>query len=139
MSKEVQDTDQQTSIVNLDNANSLPDLSEAQEVPMDLMSEYWTPEEEGETKRVFFDRVETVSRTDQDTGEVSELECAFFYENGQEGIRSVYSASVRLVALFKERDLPRGSAYKITYQGKKKNATNSFSSDRWQVRPLKVN
>lgn len=119
---------------------NLPDLSQAIEVPLDLMSDYWTPGPAGESKLVFFDRIDISKVIDQQTGETIDLECAYFLEQDSKGeIKSVRNGSKRLVGALVSADVQRGTALKITFAGKKKNRNNSFQSDSWSIKPLRVN
>jgi hypothetical protein len=123
------------SVVDVTNGN-LPDLTDAKEFPLDLMSDYWTPETRGESKRVFFDSVRNRKVIDQQSGEIIELPCAFFYEKKGEDVKTISNGSKRLVGIFEGGDFERGTPFLITYLGKKKNATNGFQSDTWSVKPL---
>lgn len=118
----------------------LPDLDDSEVLPMDLMADYWTPERAGEAKRVFFDRIGFRSVNDQQTGEVIELECAFFFEKKKgEAVKTISNGSKRLVGAIQANNIQRGTPLEITYLGKKKNATNSYQSDNWSVKPLNIN
>ncbi len=120
---------------------SLPDLSTAVEMPLDLMSDYWTPENPGEYKLVFFDRID-VSQvlTQDDTPALIDLECAYFLEQDNKGeIKSIRNGSKRLVGALLAQQVQRGTALKITYMGKKKNRSNAFKSDSWSIKPLILN
>lgn len=120
---------------------SLPDLSTAVEMPLDLMSDYWTPENAGEFKLVFFDRID-VSQvlTQDDTPTMIDLECAYFLEQDGKGeIKSIRNGSKRLVGALLAQQVQRGTALKITYMGKKKNRSNAFKSDSWSIKPLILN
>lgn len=122
---------------------NLPNLHEAQEVPVEFTSEYWTPEQNGETKLGFFQKIETSTYTDDETGESVELPCIILIEQQKDGsLKTIRNGSKRLVAaiedaLKKERVLP-GMPLKITYKGKSKNKNNAFHSDTWSVKPLKI-
>src|SRR5438128_629526 len=76
----------------------LPNLSEAVEMPLDLMSDYWTPETPGEFKLVFFDRIDVSQVLTQDENPVLiDLECAYFLEqDSKQEIKSVRNGSKRL-------------------------------------------
>lgn len=126
-----------TQAFDLNNAN-LPDLDNAIEVPLDLMADYWTPESKGESKKVYFDRIEERQVRDQEDPNITlTLLCAFFFEKtGGAPARSISNGSKKLVGLLQELKLARGTALNITYLGRKKNATNQYSSDNWSVRPL---
>ncbi len=117
----------------------LPNLAEAEEVNLDLMSDYWTPEAEGENKRVFFDKIEMCTVKDSNTQEEKELECAYFLEQTPDRtwIR-IRNGSKRLVAAFKENFIQRGTPWSITYMGKRKNVTNTNKSDYWSIKPLQI-
>jgi len=117
-------------------ANLLPDLSKAQELPFDLMADYWTPIEAGENKRVFFDKIATRKVLDLQSNEPIELECAFFLEQKDGQLKPISNGSKRLVGAIESNRIQRGTPLLITFLGKKKNATNSFQSDNWSVKPL---
>lgn len=124
------------------NSGNLPDLEDADELPLDLMSNYWSPALPGETKRVFFDSIKTRAVQDQQNPEVViDLPCAYFFEkvkdkNGVPEIKTISNGSKRLVAAIENNNIQRGTPLVIEYLGKKRNATNSFSSDDWSVKPL---
>jgi hypothetical protein len=121
----------------------LPDLSKAVEMPLDLMSDYWTPDNAGEFKFVFFDRIDVTQALvrDKDNNLVLiDLECAFFLEqDSKQEIKSVRNGSKRLVGALVTQNVQRGTALKITYMGKKNNRTNAFKSDSWSIKPLILN
>lgn len=109
-------------------------LDAAESVPLDLMSDYWTPEQVGEKKKVIFDRIEMTHIPDQE-GVAIELECAFFFvkENGQ--AKRIRNGSKRLVGAL--LNVPQHTALEIKYMGKKRNKNNSNFSDNWSVTPLR--
>ena len=118
-------------------SGNLPTLATAKEFPMDLMADYWTPEEKGESKRVYFDKFAERPVADQTTGDIIELECAYFLEEEDGGTyRSVSNGSKRLIGALQANGIKRGTPLLITYLGKKKNKTNSFQSDNWSVKIL---
>lgn len=121
------------------NGGDLPDLAEATAVPVDLIPNYWTPENKGEFKRVFFDTIKDITVLDQQTGELLQLTCAFFYEKVNGQVNTISNGSKRLVGLFEGGQIPRLTPLQITYMGKKKNSTNGFMSDSWSIRPLSLN
>lgn len=117
----------------------LPDLSKATEVPLDLMSDYWTPEHAGEFKNVFFHQINISKVIDQQTNDLIDLECAYFLEQDAKGeVKSVRNGSKRLVGALMAANVLSGTALKITFMGKKKNRTNSFQSDSWSIKPLRI-
>ena len=126
--------------------NSLPDLSSATEEPIELGYLYWTPVNIGEFKRGVVIGIENsyYDKVDDKTGEVTELElpCCIFAEQKPDGTWiKISNGSKRLVAVI-EQCLKTGSIIagqtpiQIKYCGKKKNSTNGFSSDTFEVKPL---
>lgn len=116
-------------------------LESAQAAPVDLMSDYWSPEMPGEYKRVIFDRIEITSVKDQATDQVLELDCAYFFEKDQatKTVKRIRNGSKRLVGALQSFNIAPGTPLEIRYLGKKTNKTNQFKSDNWQVKPLIVN
>src|SRR4051812_19187073 len=90
------------------NSGGLPDLSKANEYPFDLMADYWTPDNKGEEKRVFFDKIAERKVLDQQTGDAIDLECAYFYEQVNGEIKSVSNGSKRLVGAIEANNILRG-------------------------------
>lgn len=125
-------------IVEIENGN-MPDLDKLNVLPIDLMAGYWTPEREGESKRLVFDRIDTRQVKDMNSDAIIDLECAFFLERVNGEIRSVSNGSKRLVGVMQSLGILRGSALEITYKGKKNNKLNSYKSDTWSVKPLIIN
>ena len=117
---------------------NLPDLSQAEPEPVELSGEYWTPEKEGETRRLFFVGLNVENVVDMESGETRELLVARFAENVDGNLRAVRNGSRRLVGIFESfaASIKPGDPFEITYLGKKKNASNSFSSDNWSVKRL---
>ena len=61
--------------------NDLPSLEDAQELPIDLCGNYWTPEKPGEFRKMYFVEIKpqkVLSATS--TGELIDLDCATFLE-----------------------------------------------------------
>lgn len=126
--------------------DQVPDLENAQVAPFDLMTEYWTPEKPDEFKNLFFDKIEDVDYPNPTTGEVTTKATAYFIEKkkteaGSEMV-SISNASSRLVSrlqsYYAQGMITFGTPLRITYKGKKRNSTNSFSSDDWSVKPMLV-
>ena len=117
--------------------NTLPDLDKAEVSPLELLGEYWTPEQVGETKRVFFIDIVNTNSIDPESGLTVELSSVRFLEKQGDTFRTIRNSSKRLVAAFEvfSGDIS-GKPFEITYEGKKKNSTNSFKSDNWSVKPL---
>ena len=117
---------------------NLPDLSQAEPEPVELSGEYWTPEKEGETRRLFFVGLNVENVVDMESGETRDLLVARFAENVDGNLRAVRNGSRRLVGIFESfaASIKPGDPFEITYLGKKKNASNSFRSDNWSVKRL---
>lgn len=116
-------------------------LQTAEAAPFDLMSDYWSPEMKGESRRVLFDRIQVMSTVDQASGEVIELECAFFFYQEAPGgpIKQIRNGSKRLVGGIQGFNIPRLTPLLIKYLGKVKNKNNANQSDNWSITPLRVN
>lgn len=115
-------------------------LDSATVMPVDLMSNYWTPEKPGESKRVIFDRFDnTLVLSSDGTGELIELECAFFFIKEGDTVKRISNGSKRLVGSLQAAKVTNMMALEITYLGKKQNANNAFKSDNWSVKPLIIN
>lgn len=123
----------------------IPDLENAVEDVISFGSEYWTPENIGESKRGFVLGIEVQSHEKMDdvTGDLSmiDLPCVVFAEQENTGFKQWANGSIRLVAIVS--DAVKSGALKygktpvqIKYTGKKKNKTNAFKSDNWDIRPL---
>lgn len=120
--------------VSIDN---IADLENAEVAPVDLMSEYWTPVNVGEQKRVIFDKIDITPVLSNDgTGEIIDLECAFFLVNDNGSAKRICNGSKRLVGSLQSANVKHGMPLQITYLGKKQNASNGFKSDNWSVKPL---
>ena len=127
--------------------NSMPDLSQAIEEPIELGYLYWSPVNVGEFKRGVVLNIENsyYDKVDEKTGEISEqleLPCVIFAEQKPDGSWiKISNGSKRLVAVI-EQALNSGAVIagktpiQIKYTGKKKNSTNGFSSDTFEVKPL---
>jgi hypothetical protein len=118
-------------------SGELPDLDDAVEYPVDLLSEYWTPIATGERKNLYFAKIDARTVID-DKNEIKELVTAYFIEKKNGVAKSVSNASKRLVGALQDANVKPGMAVSITYLGKQRNKTNSFSSDNWSVKPLMI-
>ncbi len=116
----------------------LPDLSKAKETVFDLMSDYWTPVNDNECKRVVFVKIENSPMVDQKTGEIIDLDCAFFLEQVQNDVKMIRNASRRLVGSIQGANLQPGTPLLITWTGKKR-FRNGNTGDNWSVKPLIIN
>ena len=125
----------------LANLNEMPNLHEAVESPRELSSEYWTPSDLGEYKvGVVIDIREEPCLTQE--GETIMLPCVVMISQKQDKtFETIRNGSKRLVATIESAldsgDVVMGQTpVKISFAGKKKNKSNSYSSDRWSVRPI---
>lgn len=121
--------------------STLPNLAECEVEPIELVGDYWSPEREGESKRVFFYDFSTQSVLDQATGEERDLNVVRFVEAaGKENFRLIRNGSARLVGQFEQmaRFLKTGDAFEITYLGKKKTTSGKFA-DSWSVKRIILN
>jgi len=117
----------------------LPNLhTEAEDSLLDLASSYWTPKEPGESKLVFFMKVDEAMVPDPNDPESRRpLQCAFFLEQTDKGHTfQVHNGSKMLVGTITEHKIAPGTALRITYVGEKPNKNNGFKHDSWSVRPL---
>lgn len=114
------------------------DLSKAEPEPVEMSGEYWSPEKEGESKRLFFVQLMNESVLEAETGETRELLVVQFAENVGGELRTIRNGSRRLVGIFEQfaNQTKAGDAFEITYLGKKKNKNNAFKSDSWSVKRL---
>lgn len=141
----VREKDSPFEVVTADlSRNELPSLKDAEELPIDLCGNYWTPEVPGEFKRMFFVEIKpqkVLSATGN--GELIDLDCATFLEQTEDGtIQTVTNGSRRLVGILEQYVdnglIRNGTPLKITYMGKRKNKTNTYQSDNWSVKPLRI-
>ena len=79
---------------------NLPDLSKAEPEPIEMSGEYWTPEKEGETRRLFFVRLNMENVVEMETGDTRELLVVQFAEHVNGDLRAVRNGSRRLVGIF---------------------------------------
>lgn len=114
-------------------------LDNAQEAPVDLTQEYWTPENIGESRRMVFTGIHDRDIIDSETGELERtLPCAFFLYKDGEDVKTVCQGSKRLVGAFENGKIKKGAPVSVTYLGRKKNKTNQYQSDQWSVKPLLI-
>jgi hypothetical protein len=120
----------------------IPDMGDMVAAPLDLASNYWAPEAEGESKRLLFDRFEKSLVPDKfgpgknDPDATVELETAHFWERTSSGeIIATRQASKVLLSTLKSAGVDRGAMLEIVYKGKKK-LSNGNTGDTWAVYPL---
>ena len=130
---------------NIDNQSSLPDLASSKEHSVPLNIEYWSPQAEGEEKRVYVYGIQYHEVPDMKTGELKILECVVFIERIDDKLMRFISASKVLVgniavAIKRGDIIPQSTLtpVSIKFLGQKKNRTNSQLSSRWQITPLIV-
>lgn len=125
----------------LDLTSPLPDMAKAEVIAYDLTSDYWSPEEKGESKRLIFTKIGVAPVLDQDSGDIIDLECAFFFEQDPQTkeIRQVRQGSKRLVGAMVANNIKYGTPLQITFMGKKQNRSNANKSDTWSIKPLRIN
>ena len=109
------------------------DLESLEVASVDLSQEYWTPEKEGDRKRMIFAGVAERVVLDQKTSEEILLPCAVFVVLSEDGHKTIVNGSKRLVAVFENGGIANGTPVQVTYTGKKKNRTNGNMSDTWSV------
>jgi len=127
----------------IDDQDSLPDLAESQEHFVPLSVEYWSPQNEGEEKRVWVHSISNYEVPDLETGEVRALECVLLMEkNGDQVIRWINASRVlvgNISDAINRNEIIPGTVLTpvlIRFEGKKRNRSNPFSSNRWQIIPL---
>ena len=120
-------------------AKSLQKLKDAKRKPIGAVPVYWSPEAEGEVKRVVFLRVvKGYNIPDYNHQEQTiQKNTAFFIEVEDETARILTCAATRLVSYFEEHGLP-GGAYDLVYLGKIKNKTNNNLSSHFEIFPVEM-
>jgi hypothetical protein len=125
----------------------LPSIQSTQAANVPLQVEYWSPQEEGESKRGWILGIEPQEVADIETGELKLLESMLFVEETADGKKArFFNASRTLVANVKAA-ISRGeiipasilTPVQITYRGVKKNRTNNYKSSKWEILPLVIN
>lgn len=111
------------------------DLEAMEVASPDLSQQYWTPEKEWERKRMYFVAIQERIVLDQKTGEDILLPCVVFIDSAGS---TIVNGSKRLVAVFENNEIDKGTPVQVTYKGKKKNRTNGNMSDDWSVVTLAV-
>jgi hypothetical protein len=123
-------------LVDLDNGGPLPNLDDAKVFPYNIIAEYWTPSGPGDSKKVFFDKIDQQLVKAFSSEDLIELECAFFVENVNGEAKTLVNGSKRLVGALIGNGIKHGTPLLITYLGKKDNKSNSRQSDNWSIKPL---
>lgn len=127
---------------DLENRDSLPDLSTTKPLHTELTSTYWSPQDEGDTLRAFYNGIESSTYIDQKTGESIDLPCVLLIAQDPKtkNLVNMRNGSKRLVATLESHEekgtISRGTPLEITYMGKKRNKRNENFSDHWSIKPL---
>ena len=126
-------------IISVDIRKELPDLSQSEELPFDLCGDYWTPEENGEYKLLFYTGLSVEKAKRYNSDEIIDLECATFIERMYNGTnKKVICGSRKLVGILEGLEesgrIKIGTALKITYMGKKK--MSKGLGNNWSIKPL---
>ncbi len=119
--------------------SEIPDLSQAKPAPIGLDSTYWTPTVDGESKRLFFMDLRTDQIMDDRTGELIDLETAYFVEPTPEGNVVIRQSSKWLVGVIERNadKIVEGTPFEITYKGKKRTKSGN-QCDTWSIVPLQI-
>lgn len=113
---------------------NLEDLTEYEVSSISLVPEYWTPEEVGEFRNLYYYGVELQPVADfNDPDKTVELECVVFADVSTGAPRAVVNGSKRLVACFRNLALATETPVKVIYIGRKKNRQNNNESDHWDI------
>jgi len=130
---------------SIDSQESLPDLADSKQHFVPLSIEYWSPQNEGEEKRVWIHSIGNHEVPDLETGELRHLECVMMLERDGEQLLRYINASRVLVGNIKDaiarKEIVPGSVLTpvlIKFLGQKKNRSNAKLSNRWQIVPLIV-
>lgn len=103
----------------------------------ELAPEYWSPAEEGESKRLIYLGVQQYNCPDFQTKEPTTIEAAYFVEQVAEGrYKVIVNGSKKLIGTFENAGIEYGTPVEIAFLGMKKNVSNSNNSANWSVRKL---
>lgn len=138
--------EQPAAVTNFSIMPTMPNLQHAKESDVALGSDYWTPQDKGEEKRgiVIGFEIQPYDKVDDRTGEITQidLKVVIFAEQRTDLTwRRIANGGKRLVATI-ESAVNSGSIvpYKtpviLRYLGKRKNTTNGFSTDDFEVKTL---
>ncbi len=119
-------------------SDNYEDIDKYEVASVDLSAEYWTPEKEGDIRRMIYVATEDRMVPDhKDSTKQIELATVVFLYPKDGKTSTVVNASKRLVAVFENNEIAEGTPVQVTYLGKKKNRTNGNMSDNWSVVVLK--
>lgn len=128
-----------------DMGDPMPDLydKEAFEAwPLDLSSEYWTPQTEGEARRLLFSHIQETLVPDKygpnkgANGETILLPTAIFYEMRDGEVKTIRQASKALLLALQGAQAKQGTLFEIVYK-KRTRFSSGNTGDTWGVFPLK--
>lgn len=124
----------------VDLSKELPDLSKAKKSDFTIGMEYWNPEKEGENIRAFFAGFDTIRVPDLNDKEIIvDLRVARFVYQIDGKKHMICNGSARLVSNLENHDIVTvGTPMEIIFLGKKKNKSNNFSSDTFEITLLHV-
>lgn len=125
---------------------NIPNLHEAEESVMSFTPEYLDVDEleSGRVFKCFYLGCEDREQVDKESGEAKTLTLVKIAEQNEDGSMQMWeSAAAQLVGVLKDKEksgqvVIGKTPLKITFKGKRRNKTNSFSSARWDVRPLVI-
>lgn len=133
--------------INVDNLNEdvLTQLTTANRKPINLEPQYWSPEGEGEQKRLIYlgCKMSEIPSFDDPNIMIDKMTAHFLEvrqepneETGELEVKGnvIVNASSRLVCflLNPSNGVIEGNVYDVIYTGKKKNKTNNNMSARWE-------
>lgn len=120
----------------MSNIIKLNNLAAAPRVGLNLAATYWSPEQPGETKRLYFIDIKILTNVNENTGETKELNTLVMVDPETREI--IHQSSARLVGIFQRENPIPYQPFEIVYKGKVKNSTNAYMSDAWEVYKLDV-
>ncbi len=124
------------------NPEALAALVTAPELEFDMKGEYWSPEKDGERKRLVFQHIveKEPNPNKYGDGEIVYLDVAYFVEvyqeDGEPKQRMLRSASTVLVSFLKKNNVPKHAAIDVVYKGKKKG--DKYMYDDFAIIPVVV-
>jgi hypothetical protein len=139
-------TQEQIDGSGLNESAELANLEPAKPSNIPVSTEYWSPENEGESKRGWIAGIEDREIADMETGELKMLPCILLVEQLPGGkLQRIIQASAVLVgnvrdAIKSGEIIPASTLtpVQITYTGTKKNRSNPKLSKRWEILTLKI-
>ena len=119
----------------LANISNIEPLDDYETDGTELSPKYWSPDEAGEVRRMYYLGIAVYKLPSADDPDVIvDLECVTFVDpNGE----IVVNGSKRLVGTFEDDKVAQGQPVQITYRGKTKNKSNQKMGDDWSVVKLK--